>query len=49
MIDFPRENFNDVTSGIVSVFILIFAEDWNSIMDLYSRAFVKIGKSSWVP
>ena len=34
----PRENFNNVFNSIVTVFIIIVAEDWNQVMYLYVRA-----------
>lgn len=35
----PRDNFNDIFSSLVTVFIVIMAEDWNATMYLYVRAY----------
>ena len=37
-LQWPRENFNDVFSSLVTIFILIVGEDWNEIMYMYVRA-----------
>lgn len=37
-ISWPRENFNNIFNSIVTVFIVIVAEDWNAVMYLYVRA-----------
>ena len=37
-ITWPRENFNNIFSSLVTVFIVIVAEDWNAVMYLYVRA-----------
>jgi len=42
-INWPRQNFNNIFSSLVTVFIVILAEDWNSYMYLYVRA---LGKDS---
>ena len=34
----PRENFNNVFSSLITVFIVIVAEDWNQVMYRYVRA-----------
>ena len=34
----PRENFNNIFSSMVTCFIVIVAEDWNETMYLYVRA-----------
>ena len=36
--EWPRENFNNIFASLVTVFIVIFAEDWNQVMYLYVRA-----------
>ena len=36
--NWPRENFNDIFSSVLTVFIVIVAEDWNQVMYLYVRA-----------
>ena len=33
MIDYPRENFNDIGQSLLTTFILINGEDWNHIMN----------------
>lgn len=38
MITWPRQNFNNIFSALLTVFIVIIAEDWNSYMYLYVRA-----------
>ena len=43
--NWPRENFNDILSAMVTVFIVIIGEDWNSVMFLYTRALA--ANSSW--
>ena len=49
-IDYPRENFNNIKSALVSVFILIYGEDWNAIMNLYVRAYEKNDDfKTWIP
>ena len=35
----PRQNFNNIFSALVTVFIVIVAEDWNNYMYIYVRAF----------
>ena len=37
--NWPRENFNDIWQSLVTVFIVIIAEDWNAVMYLYVRAY----------
>lgn len=37
-ISWPRENFNNIFNSLVTVFIVIAAEDWNAVMYLYVRA-----------
>ena len=34
----PRENFNTIGNALVTVFVIIIAEDWNVIMYRYVRA-----------
>lgn len=34
----PRDNYNNIFSSLVTCFIVIFAEDWNQTMYLYVRA-----------
>lgn len=34
----PRENFNNIFSSLVTIFIVMMAEDWNQVMYLYVRA-----------
>ena len=36
--NWPRENFNDIFRSLLTVFIVIVAEDWNAVMYLYVRA-----------
>lgn len=36
--NWPRENFNDIFSSVLTVFIVIVAEDWNQVMYMYVRA-----------
>ena len=40
-----RNNFNNVFNAMVTVFIVIVAEDWNIIMYLYVRALDQKGSS----
>ena len=35
--EWPRENFNNIFSSLVTVFIVITGEDWNEVMYLYIR------------
>ncbi len=39
----PRENFNNVFSSLLTVFIVVVAEDWNQVMYLYVRALSEDG------
>ena len=34
----PRDNFNNIFNSMITVFIVIIAEDWNATMYLYVRA-----------
>ena len=34
----PRENFNNIGNALVTVFVIIVAEDWNVVMYTYVRA-----------
>ena len=34
----PRENFNTIGNALVTVFVIIVAEDWNVVMYTYVRA-----------
>ena len=34
----PRTNFNNIFNSLVTVFIVIIAEDWNGYMYMYVRA-----------
>lgn len=34
----PRDNFNNIFNAMITVFIVIIAEDWNATMYLYVRA-----------
>ena len=34
----PRQNFNNIVESLLTVFIVIIAEDWNAIMYTYVRA-----------
>ena len=38
-ISWPRENFNNIFNSLVTVFIVIVAEDWNAVMYMYVRAY----------
>ena len=38
-LNWPRDNFNNIFSSLVTVFIVIMAEDWNATMYLYVRAY----------
>lgn len=35
--EWPRENFNNISNSLVTVFIVITGEDWNEVMYLYVR------------
>lgn len=41
----PRDNFNNIFSSLVTCFIVIIAEDWNQTMYLYVRALDVNGSS----
>ena len=43
----PRENFNNVFNALITVFIVIVAEDWNQVMYLYVRAAGESSPLSW--
>ena len=34
----PRTNFNNIFNSLVTVFVIIVGDDWNSVMYLYVRA-----------
>ena len=43
----PRENFNNIFNSIVTIFILIMQDDWNQIMQLYTRAIGIESEFNW--
>ena len=51
MFTYPRENFNNIWSSMVTVYILINGEDWNVLMNNLVRVYDKndLGSSSWIP
>ena len=50
MIRYPRENFNDIWSSLISVYILIVGEDWNVLMNMYARTFERNDYGGkWIP
>ena len=34
----PRENFNSISNALITVFVIIAAEDWNVVMYTYVRS-----------
>ena len=51
MYTYPRENFNNIWSSLVTVYILINKEDWNVLMNTWVRVYHKNDLSSqiWIP
>ena len=49
-VGFPRVNYNTIFDSLVSTYILINGEDWNTIMYQYVRATKKtLGRGAWIP
>ena len=48
---YPRENFNNIWSSLITVYILIIGEDWSMLMNTLVRAYEKNGDGDarWVP
>ena len=39
---YPRENFNSFWDSVISVYILVNGEDWNSMMNIQVRFYEKV-------
>ena len=48
---YPRENFNNIWSSVVTVYILINGEDWSMLMNTLVRGYEKNsdGGDRWIP
>ena len=48
-IEHPRENFNDLFSALITVYILIVGEDWPAVMSILYRGLgTSLGRGYWI-